>query len=159
VSKPDGYAVRPATEDDVDAIDDLVQAHDLAGSGQADPSREQLLEDFRTPGVEPARDTWYVTDAHGDLAAFVLYKDREPGEEGAQGFGRVHPEHRGRGIGASLVDTVDRRWLEGDAPREGVLRHRFTRGTRAGRFACTSEGMTVRRGWEWWRNVSARLNA
>ena len=137
---PDGYSVRPATEDDIDAIDALGQAYDFWELGQADSFREQLVDDFHTSGFDPARDTWYVTDADADLAAFVLYKDRQPGEEGSQGFGRVHPQHHGRGLGAFLVDAVDRRWLEADAPRQDLLRHWLNAGDRSAAALLGSRG-------------------
>ena len=121
---PGGYAVRPSSEDDLDAIFDLLRAHE-AWDGHSEPqAREHLIDDFRTPGFEPARDTWFVTDPAGVAAAWVLYKDTEPGADSAQGYGRVHPEHRGRGLGAFLVDTVDRRWVTSTTvPRHDVLRH------------------------------------
>lgn len=122
---PNGYAVRPSREDDVDAIAELLRAFDVWELGREDhQAREHLLDDFRTPGFDPARDTWFVTDRTGVLAAWVLYKDSEPGADSAQGYGRVHPDHRGRGLGAFLVDTVERRWTTSTAePRPDVLRH------------------------------------
>jgi mycothiol synthase len=126
VRPPPGYASRAASRDDLGAIDALFAAYDLATLGFAESSVEQLEEDFRTPGFEPARDTWYVTAGPaGPLAAFALYKDGEPGQEGSQGFGRVHPEHSARGLGAFLVDNVDARWRSSTA-RAGLIRNWLT---------------------------------
>jgi len=139
VRPPDGYTVRSATEDDLDAIDGMFWAYDVWELGRSDPSRDQLLDDFRTPGFDPALNTWYVTDAYDALAAFALYKDSEPGEEGSQGFGRVHPEHHGRGLGAFLVDSVEGRWLGSDGPR-GDLRHWLNAGDRSAASLLGSRG-------------------
>jgi mycothiol synthase len=124
VTLPSGYAVRPSSEDDLDAIFDLLRTYE-AWDGHSEPqAREHLIDDFRTPGFEPVRDSWFVTDPTGVAAAWVLYKDTEPGADSAQGYGRVHPEHRGRGLGAFLVDTVDSRWVTSTTvPRHDVLRH------------------------------------
>jgi mycothiol synthase len=124
VTPPSGYAVRPSSEHDIDAIVELLRAFDRWELGREDyQAREHLLDDFRTPGFDPARGTWFVTDGTGALAAWVLYKDSEPGSDSAHGYGRVHPHHRGRGLGAFLVDTIERRWVGSSADaRPRVLR-------------------------------------
>lgn len=104
---PAGYAVRPATEDDVDAVVALANAYDVADFGRADTAREYLLDGFRLPGFDAARDTWLVLDTRGQVAAFGMVEPEPAQVVGA--FGRVHPEHRGRGIGAFLVGATEAR--------------------------------------------------
>jgi mycothiol synthase len=147
VTPPSGYAVRPSSEDDLHAIADLLRAFEVWELGRADhQAREQLLDDFSTPGFDPARDTWFVTDETGGLAGWVLYKDSEPGGDSAQGYGRVHPNHRGRGLGAFLVDTVDRRWITSSAdPRPEVLRHWISPSDDAAATLFASRGFTLAR--------------
>lgn len=140
---PVGYSVRPATEGDVDAIDRLLQAYDREQLGFADPSPEQLVEDFRTPGFDAERNTWYVTsERDGALVAFVLYKDSEPGEAGSQGFGRVDPAHQGRGLGAYLVDAVDARWT-GSTDRSDRILHWLSPGDAAAASLFSSRGYAL----------------
>ncbi|HSD48502.1 MAG TPA: GNAT family N-acetyltransferase [Actinomycetota bacterium] len=104
---PAGYAVRPATEDDVDAIVAVGNAYDVADFGRADTAREHVLDDFHASGFEAGDDSWLVLDHRGNPVAFGLV------ETGAirvvDAFGRVHPEHWGRGIGAFLLDTMETR--------------------------------------------------
>lgn len=137
---PVGYAVRPANHQDFGAIEALFGAYDRWLLGFEDPSIEQLEDDFRTPGFDPARDTWYLTSGSDEsLAGFVLYKDGEPGEEGSQGFGRVHPLHRGRGIGAFLIDAMLERWRASDEHQDRIL-HWLTPGDPAADALFASRG-------------------
>ena len=137
---PVGYAVRPANHQDIGAIEALFRAYDRWLLGFADPSVAQLEDDFRTPGFDPEHDTWYVTSASDQsLVGFVLYKDGEPGEEGSQGFGRVHPRHQGRGIGAFLVDAVLERWQGSNAGQDRIL-HWLTPGDPAADALFASRG-------------------
>lgn len=104
---PAGYAVRPATEDDVDAIVAVANAYDVADFGRPDSTREHMLDGFHVPGFDAARDSWLVLDPRGYPVAFGLVETEAVHVVGA--FGRVHPEHRGRGIGAFLIDTMESR--------------------------------------------------
>lgn len=104
---PAGYAVRPATEDDVDAIVAVANAYDVADFGRPDSAREHMLDGFHVPGFDAARDSWLVLDPRGHPVAFGLVETEAVHVVGA--FGRVHPEHRGRGIGAFLIDTMESR--------------------------------------------------
>jgi mycothiol synthase len=110
VTLPAGYAVRPATEDDVDAIVAVANAYDVADFGRADTVREHMLDGFRVPGFDPRLDSWLVLDPRGQPAGFGIVEPEAVRVVGA--FGRVHPEHRGRGIGASLVDAMETRAAE-----------------------------------------------
>jgi mycothiol synthase len=69
----------------------------------------------------------------------VLYKDSEPGEEGSQGFGRVHPAHQGLGLGAYLVDSVDERWRASGA-RGPLIRHWLNAGDAAAASLLSGRG-------------------
>ncbi|HEU4355571.1 MAG TPA: GNAT family N-acetyltransferase [Actinomycetota bacterium] len=104
---PAGYAVRPATQDDVDAIVAVANAYDVADFGRADTAREHVLDHFHGPGFEAEDDSWLVLDRRGDPAAFGLVETEIVRVIGA--FGRVHPEHWGRGIGAFLLGTMQTR--------------------------------------------------
>lgn len=104
---PEGYSVRPATEQDLDAIVALANAYDVADFGRADTAREHLIEDFRSEGFDPERDTWLVVDRRGYPAGFALVGMEHPAV--LDGFGRVHPGHGGRGLGTALVAAMEGR--------------------------------------------------
>jgi mycothiol synthase len=110
VTLPAGYAVRPATRDDVDTMVAVANAYDVADFGRADTAREHLLDGLHVPGFDPTYDSWLVLDSRGHPAAFGIVEPEAVRVVGA--FGRVHPEHRGRGIGAFLVDAMEARAAE-----------------------------------------------
>jgi mycothiol synthase len=70
----------------------------------ADPvfTREWLVHEWRRPRFDVSRDTRVVVAPEGDLAAYVEIYDSVPRAE-VESAGRVHPDHRGRGIGAFLL--------------------------------------------------------
>lgn len=86
---------------EVDGTEEFYDAEDLA---------EELVE----PGVDAARDTVAVWD-DGALIGFGQLRVK-PGPAGgnhsAMLVGGVHPDHRGRGIGARIMDLLEPRALQ-----------------------------------------------
>jgi mycothiol synthase len=119
VNLPAGYASRPATEGDLDAVVALLEADQLAGMGETDNVREEIVWLWPLAYVDLARDTTVVT-AGDELAAYAdaLWDPASPGP--LAGRGAVHPAHLGRGIGASLVGWTREVARERGAPG---LRH------------------------------------
>jgi mycothiol synthase len=119
VNLPAGYSARPATEGDLDAAVALLEADQLAGMGATDNVREEIVWLWHLGYVDLARDTVVVT-AGEELAAYgdALWDPAAPGP--LAGRGAVHPDHLGRGIGASLVA-----WTRDAARERGApgLRH------------------------------------
>jgi mycothiol synthase len=111
VSLPAGYSQRPASWADVDAIVALTKACDLADSGVEDPVREILEEDWRQPGHDLERNTAVVEAPDGSMAAYVGVYGVNP-ERSLDVNARVHPAHRGRGIGGAVVDWAQARAAE-----------------------------------------------
>jgi len=110
VTLPEGYAVRPATEDDVDAMVAVANAYDIADFGRADTAREHMVDGFHVSGFDASRDTWLVLEPRGHVAAFGIIEPEPIRVVGT--FGRVHPAHQGRGIGAFLVGAMEARAAE-----------------------------------------------
>ncbi|MGH2817983.1 MAG: GNAT family N-acetyltransferase [Actinomycetota bacterium] len=79
----------------------------------ADPvfTREWLLHDWRRPRFVISRDTRVVVAPEGGPAAYVEIYDSVPRAE-VESAGRVHPDHRGRGIGAYLLGWAEDRARE-----------------------------------------------
>jgi len=98
---PPGYETRPATTADIPAIVELVAAceHDLYGRTETDSDR--VAADLARPGLDPTLDTRLLHRASGELAAWAWVNRRSEVE--------VHPAHRGRGLGAWLLDWAEER--------------------------------------------------
>jgi mycothiol synthase len=106
---PSGYRSRPATTADVPTIHELVAAceRNLFGRAQTDP--DGIAADLARPGLVPAVDTMLVHDPAGALAAWAWFNRRSEVD--------VHPDHRGRGLGGTLLD-----WVEARARQAGAAR-------------------------------------
>jgi mycothiol synthase len=103
-----GYAVRPATADDLDAIVELFDAYDVWDFGRTDSVREHFEADWASSGFDPHTDSWLVTEESGGVVGFA-YVQGMATETARDAFGRVHPDHHGRGIGGFLVANTERR--------------------------------------------------
>ena len=117
-----GYAVRPATADDLDAIVELFDAYDVWDFGRTDSVREHLEADWASSGFDPRTDSWLVTEESGGVVAFA-YVQGMPSEAAREAFGRVHPDHHGRGIGSFLVANTERRARTRPGMKPGAVRN------------------------------------
>jgi mycothiol synthase len=111
---PDGYTVRPATRDDIDAIARLVQAVDLHDDGVFDPVRPHLEDEWANPLFDAEQDTLLASDPTGTPAAFATAWGIQPAAS-VEAWITVHPDHRTRGLGAWFVAWAEartRRYLE-----------------------------------------------
>ena len=123
---PKGYTLRPATEDDIDSMVAVANAYDVADFGRADTAREHMVDGFREPGFDAERDTWLVLEPRGSAAAFAIAGRDQPAV--LEAFGRVHPAHQARGIGAFLVEATETRAAEvaRDGPGDLVVHNALT---------------------------------
>lgn len=101
---PAGYRSRPATAADVPALQRLVAACELAEFGRVETDEGGIAADLTRPGLDPALDTVLVFGPGGELAGRAWVNRRSEVD--------VHPDHRGRGLGAALLDWVDARAAE-----------------------------------------------
>ncbi len=107
---PAGYAVRPATQDDIPAMVAVANAYDEVDLGRPDTAVEHLAEGFRTRDFDAQRNSWLVLEPRGDAVAFAIV-GLEPGSV-LEAFGRVRPDHTGRGLGSFLVAATEGRAAE-----------------------------------------------
>ncbi|MBA2363782.1 MAG: GNAT family N-acetyltransferase [Chloroflexia bacterium] len=105
---PEGYAVRPASPADVDAVLELITACDLLDFGEPDYTREDLLEEWGE--IELSTDSWLVHGPSGQLAGYIKVDHRDHVRLGADGY--VHPDQRGRGIATHLIERTESRARE-----------------------------------------------
>ena len=116
---PTGYTVRPAAWDDLGDVARMLRTIDIHDTGHPDMGESELASDWRHPGLVLATDTWLVFDADGNLTAYAWLLPRD-GHVRLNGWGAVHPDHRGRGIGTLLLDLSEGRAVEhrAEAPPE-----------------------------------------
>lgn len=122
---PAGYSVRGATLDDAPEALELIRLCDLHDTGAPDFTKEELLFGWRFPGVELGRDVWLIHADDGPLAGYGWVLPRDAHRR-LTGWGAVHPEYRGRGIGVYLLELRDHvaAWHAAlAAPGERVLNH------------------------------------
>ena len=105
-SLPDGFNVRPATVDDAPAINELVTAADVAVQGWSESSEGELLGWWRLMDLE--HNSWVLREGEEVAAYAVGFAHADMLE--LDGF--VHPERRGRGLGAWLVARAEERARE-----------------------------------------------
>ncbi|MGW2895048.1 GNAT family N-acetyltransferase [Streptomyces sp. NPDC001212] len=108
-SLPPGYRSRPSTTDDVPAIHALVTACEREAYGRGQSDAGAIAADLTRPGLVPDSDTVLVLDQAGRLAARAWVDRRSEVD--------VHPEHRGRGLGAALLG-----WTLARARQAGAAR-------------------------------------
>ncbi len=94
---PEGYTVRRPTLDDFAAVLGLLTASDIAEFGETDTSAEDLRAEWRE--LDLAADTWLVVAPEEAPAGYAAVGHRAWVQIFADVY--VHPEHEGKGIGAS----------------------------------------------------------
>lgn len=100
------YHHRPATHDDIPAIQTLVAACETALHGHAETDPDAIAADFARTGLQMTTDTRLIHH-DGTLAARAWVNRRSEID--------VHPAHRGRGLGTALL-----RWAETRARETGA---------------------------------------
>jgi mycothiol synthase len=100
--------IRAATLDDVERLAAFMGRCTLAHQGVRRESADEIRQRLTQPGADPALDTWLV-EANGSEVTGFGQVWRE--DEAVVCYVRVHPEHRGRGIGSALLERTASRAL------------------------------------------------
>ena len=108
-SPPAGFTIRPARPEDIPDIIALIDAFDASFGHQVmtyDPA--DIESDWRDLNRET--DTWVIHAPTGALAAYATLSDEGQGQLSTDGY--VHPEWRGRGLGALILRKSETRARE-----------------------------------------------
>ena len=96
---PGGLAARSATRRDVDAIFALVTSCEVADNGVGEVHPSDIAQAF---DLAPSDGVILVVDDAGGIMAWASVADGRADVD-------VHPDHRGRGIGAALIGWTEER--------------------------------------------------
>jgi mycothiol synthase len=116
VDLPAGYAFRSPTHDDLDAVAAVLLADQREDGVDPVLDAHFVRQVWSRPGFDLAADAWVVTDGNATIVAYGQARQEESDVVGS--WGVVHPAHRGRRIGTSLLDHIEARASEllGDGP-------------------------------------------
>ena len=109
---PEGYTTRAPTREDAEAVAALISACQIADTGLSDMSVEELLDDWHP--LDLTEEAVLVSAPDGRAAAYADVINRSFVTVSVYGY--VHPDYRGAGIGAFLVDWGER-WTRERMPR------------------------------------------
>lgn len=107
---PEGFDLRHPSPADLDAAQTLLDEVESAETGAPRRSPIDLAAFSRDPRVAPETNAWFALAPGGEPAgfAFVFWSGDAQGE--AEPF--VHPDYRGLGLGAALLETIEARAAE-----------------------------------------------
>lgn len=137
---PVGYALRAASEPDFDAAADVLDADEIDEAGEVVLGADFLRTQWNRAGFDVETDAWVIVDGTGTIVAYGQAVLDEPAVVGS--WGAVHPAHRGRGLGARLLDTIEKRaaqLLAGVAAP--TFRHAINAGDRAAAGMLSARGL------------------
>jgi ribosomal protein S18 acetylase RimI-like enzyme len=107
---PDGFEIRPPTSGDIEDVTEMLVSTDLAGTGTSESDADLIRDQWSSHGFHPSEDAWVITDPN---RAIVAYGNVTPDGDGTiKSWGIVHHDHRGRGLGATLLARMEARASE-----------------------------------------------
>jgi len=108
IALPDGYSLRFATMDDLEAAVDLTNIRSMADIGEGDITVARMRGWWLEPERNLATDNWLISAPDGQLAAYADYSEYDPYEENGFDYA-VHPNHVGIGLEQVIYQTAERR--------------------------------------------------
>ena len=149
---PLNFYSRHAAWTDLEAVAQLIYAAcEAEGDITQAASIDDLRRDWQTPGVNLETDTWVVADREGRLIGYEDFVNQHA-HASLGGYGKVHPQFKGLGIGTFLLAALDeraRQEISLTPPDLRVfLRNRVMVGDMSGRRIHTTAGFkSIRFSW------------
>ena len=137
---PAGYRLRAPATGDLGAVADVLVADELEETGQIVLGADFVRDEWSRVGFDLATDAWVVVDSRGAIVGYVQAMLEEPAV--VECWGVVHPQHRGRGVGSSLLSLTEERasHLLAGVPA-ARLRHGINAGDRAAAAMLQARGL------------------
>jgi mycothiol synthase len=114
--------LRPAAWSDLEAVAQLIyDACAADGDTAVAVTPEELKHEWQTPGFDLSRDAFLVETGDGRIVGYEeFFNEYEHARLRTDGY--VHPDFKGRGIGTSLLQVIERRAREDMALAEPDVR-------------------------------------
>jgi len=112
---PDGYALRHPTEADLPGAQAVLDAAESHDTGEPRSHEHDLATEWRDPKCHPETDWRIIEGEGGEIAGVGWVWPETAAEVTADHY--VHPRHRGRGLGETLLDLIEARAAELPATR------------------------------------------
>jgi mycothiol synthase len=106
-----GYSIRGVEMSDAAAVTDLYRLCDEAEGATFIFKEEDIVEDWQRERFDLPADAWIIEAPDGLVVGYGEVYDNDPGVE-IESDALVHPAHRGRGIGGTLVALMEGRARE-----------------------------------------------
>lgn len=103
------YQIRPVTQEDAEATVETINAFSRSQIGVDQTTVEQIRADWRLPLLDPQKCTIAVFTPDQQVAGYMEFYDFGAPHVRLIGWGVVHPDHWGRGIGGVLTDWLIQR--------------------------------------------------
>ncbi len=107
---PEGYILRHPEAGEAKVIQALLDAAETADVGEPRRHAIDVLTDWGSPRCRPAEDWWVAESRGGEIAAVGWVWPETVTDLTADHY--VHPDHRGRGLGETMLDVLERRAAE-----------------------------------------------